>query len=211
MDLSIRTATAALTALATLTLATGCNTDFWGNPQPGPSDEGTTCPVGEGPVAPPPPFDPAAQQKPAGVTPGNSWIVFELEVRALDADGNRDYCIPFAGHVYARSGEADTVTLDGAGLPGGPHDFTGTTPWAGRYLALQYNPTEQRFAGSPPAYEVHLDATYLAERDAHNPPPAALRCAIRLRGATVAQDLSVIAKGSNVRCELHSNDYWIHA
>jgi hypothetical protein len=203
----VRKILAASTA-AVLTL-TGCGTDFWGNPTPEPSDDGSKCVAG--PVAPPPPFDPAAQERPSGVTPGNSWIVFELEVRALSPAGSNDYCVPVAVHVYTRSGEADTVALDSKGMVAGPFDLRTTTPWTGRYVALQYDPTDERFAGRPPAYEVHLDATYLADRDTLNEvAPRALRCAIKLRGATVATDLVVVAAGSNVRCELRGNDAWIH-
>lgn len=195
-----------------LTLGCGGGTDFWGNPLPESSDDGSTCAVPPTPVPAPPPFDPGALQRPGDVVPGNSWIVFELEVRALGQDTANDYCVPIAVHVYARSGEADTVTFDDKGVPAGPHDIITTTPWFGHYVALQYDPTEERFAGNPPTYEVHLDARYEEDRDmTGQKPPAALRCAIKLRGATVASDLVIVGKGSNVRCELRGNDHWIHS
>jgi len=210
VNLSTRTAAA---ALAVLLLPTGCDTDFWGNPIPGPSDDGTKC-VNAEPVAPPPPVDPASETRPPGVADGNSWIIFELEVRALGTDSDRDYCIPVAVHIYTRSSEADAVALDSRSMVVGPFDILTTTPWTGHYVALQYDPRLERFQGRPPAYEVHLDATYLDDRDIYvtgNPPPRALRCGIRIRGALVAQDIAVVADRSNVRCELRSNDYWIHS
>jgi hypothetical protein len=151
------------------------------------------------------------------VVPGNSWIVFELTARAVaPGAGNAldptvaDYCVPINVHVYSRPGEADTVQIDEVGFEAGPFDFVTTTPWTGRYIALQYDPTEERFAGRPPSYEVHLQVRYDRERDLGNPvEPVALGCAIRIdSGQPIAVDLAQLPSRTAVECVLKSNEGW---
>lgn len=98
------------------------------------------------------------------------------------------------------------------GVEPGPFDFITTTPFVGRYMALQYDPTLERFQGRPPVYEFHVNGTYLQERDLLNTQrPVALRCAITIRGATVVADLAVVADRSTVQCTFSGNDYWNHS
>lgn len=160
-------------------------------------------------------YDPSGSERPADVRPGNSWIVLELEVKALSpGDLNTEYCVPIGVHVYNRTGEADTITINDGGVEPGPFDFTASTPWTGRYVALQYDPTEERFAGRPPMYEVHVAATYLRERDfnAHDvgAEPVAIECRIRIHGASVAEDFVMMGDRDNVSCTFRGNDFWQH-
>jgi hypothetical protein len=204
------------------------NVDFWGNPIAKDDNGDPACAVKSG--APVPPGGvPYVGGRPRDVRPGNSWIVFELTARALPpAPGGSgtgfepyafDYCVPIAVHVYTRPGEADTVQLDEVGFEAGPFDFTTTTPWTGRYVALQYDPTDERFAGRPPAYEVHLQVAYDQARDegpmgdhssVYSGDPTALACAIRIAGVgnAVAYDLAQIGQRNAVECVLRSNDGW---
>lgn len=204
-----------IVAIAAVVASTACSDkDFWGNPTP------TATPLPEfdatcaAPNADPAQatFDPADFNQPPGVRPGNSWIVVGLEVRALSPDGSGDYCVPVAVHLYNRSGETDVIRVNSLGVEPGPFDFITTTPFVGRYMALQYDPTEERFVGRPPAYEFHIDATYLQERDLFNTQrPVALRCAIMIWGAAVVADLTPMAVRPNVSCTLSGNDHWQHS
>lgn len=198
-----------------MTLTTGCGggTDFWGNPKPTDTpmphfDDTCAAPDADPAQAA---FDPMGHERPPGVRPGNSWIVVGLEVRALSPGGSGDYCVPIAVHLYNRSGEADALPLNDMGVEPGPLDFVTTTPFVGRYMALQYDPTEERFAGRPPNYEFHLDATYLEERDAFNTErPVALRCAMTIWGAVIISDLAPVKERRSVSCSFAGNDHWQH-
>jgi hypothetical protein len=192
----------------------GPNTDGWGNHIATGPDGTEACAVPSGrPVV----DAPYTGGRPKDVLPGNSWIVFELTVRAMPPDEGRDaltpvtadFCVPVNVHVYTRPGEADTAQIDQVGFESGPFDFVTTTPWTGRYVALQYNPAEERFQGRPPAYEIHLQARYDLERDMMSPEaPEALACTIRINGAPVAFDLAVMPSRQAVECVLKGNDGW---
>ena len=184
----------------------GDNIDFWGNPVPGPSAE-PTCAVPT--MAPPPPYDPSSGRRPPDIAPGYSWLVFELEVMAISTGGDIYFCVPVGMYAYARSAEAYTVNTNPR-VAGGM-EWVATTPITRQYLSLQYDPTEERFAGRPPEYEVHVSATYLRERDEFNTEMAtAMRCAIKIDGATVATDLVLTRDHDTVSCTLKSNSGWHH-
>lgn len=192
----------------------GPGTDSWGNPISSGPDGTEACAVPSGPPVLPKPY---VGGRPRDIVPGNSWIVFELTARAVAPGmGNvfnptvADYCVPINVHVYTRPGEADTAQIDEVGFEAGPFDFVTTTPWAGRYVALQYDPTEERFRGRPPAYEVHLQVRYDRERDFGNrDEPVALGCAIRAdRGAPLAADLAELPARTAVECVLKGNEGW---
>ena len=197
--------------------ASPARTDFWGNEIPAdtPNDSSADCPV----VAVPPIPPHQAPYRPSDVRPGYAWIAIETEVRALGMGTGGDeldneFCVPIIVHVYNRSGEADTLSLNGLGFESGPFDFVADTPWAGRWVALQYDPTEQRFQGRPPTYEVHLDATYDGDRDAWAGSvairPLQLSCALKIDGATIVRETVPIQRGvtTGVQCTFRSNDYW---
>jgi hypothetical protein len=192
--------------------------DFWGNPVPKDGAGQAACAVPSGPAAKAAPY---MGGRPADVLPGNSWIVFELASRALPpnegANGpygyvSADYCVPINVHVYTRPGEADTVQIDQVGFEAGPFDFVTTTPWIGRYVGLQYDPTEERFAGRPPSYEVHLQVRYDRERDLDaTADPEALSCSIRVGVGIVnpiAYDIAIMPERTAVECVLKSNEGW---
>jgi hypothetical protein len=193
----------------------GPNTDGWGNPIPVGPDGQESCAVPSGRPVVDPPY---TAGRPHDVKPGNSWIVFGFSVRALPQEGQQhplpgeapyDYCVPIAVHVYTRSGEADTLQIDDVGFSAGPFDFVTDTPWIGRFLGLQYDPTEERFQGRPPTYEVHLLAKYQRERDfAHTEEPLALSCSILIDGAAINTDLAMMPGRDTVECVFKSNDYW---
>lgn len=193
----------------------GPGTDGWGNPIPVDAGGGAACAVPSGPAVGPVPY---IGGRPADVRPGNSWVVFELTSRAVNPDmvdplgvTTADYCVPINVHVYTRPGEADTAQMDEVGFEAGPFDFATTTPWVGRYVALQYDPTEERFAGRPPSYEVHLQVRYDVDRDqsSGNPPPMALGCAIRTdTGASLAIDMAQLPGRTAVECVLRGNEHW---
>jgi len=192
----------------------GPGTDSWGNPIPTGPDGTEACAVPSGPARPPVPY---LGGRPRDVLPGNSWVVFELTSRAVAPGDNdplsatvADYCVPINVHVYTRPGEADTVQMDQVGFEAGPFDFVTTTPWTGRYVALQYDPTEERFAGRPPSYEVHLQVRYDRDRDLGNPnEPVALGCGIRTdNGTAVAIDVAQLPVRIAVECVLKSNEGW---
>lgn len=209
-----RTGLVAFGLVGALTL-TACSpgSDLWGNPRTTETPTPRFDDVCAAPDADPAQaaFDPRGHERPPNVRPGNSWIVVGLDVRALSPDGSGDYCVPIALHLYNRSGEADTLTLDSNGVETGPFDFTTTTPFVGRYMALQYDPTEERFAGRPPNYEFHLDARYLEDMDVFNTArPVALRCAITIWGAGVVSDLALVSERRNVSCMFAGNDHWQH-
>lgn len=210
-----------LAGVLVVSMLSGCTpVDFWGNgPDPTPTvpaiDASCASPladVDQGLV------DPAvASARPADVRPGNSWIVVGVEVRAVSRDVlTRQYvdaCIPVAVHLYKRSVEADTI--DGSA----PVDFTTTTPFVGRYLSFQYDPTLERFQGRPPTYEFHIDASYIVERDIYNTDvDVVLRCAITINGASIASDATIIRgedipgthRGRTVQCTFTGNDHWNH-
>lgn len=200
----------------------GAGTDGWGNPIPTDAAGQAVCAVPSGPARPPVPY---MGGRPADVRPGNSWVVFELTARAvapglgsITTPTTADYCIPINVHVYTRPGEADTVQIDDVGFEAGPFDFVTTTPWNGRYVALQYDPTDERFAGRPPAYEVWLNVNYDRARDegfagdnslAESGEPVALGCAIRTDlGTAMAADMAELPGRTAVECVLKSNDGW---
>lgn len=220
----------ALMVGVTMLVMTGCGvpmagngaeparTDFWGNEIPAdtPDDSGA-CPNAVVPPIPPH----QAPYRPADVRPGNAWIAVELEVRALGMGIGGDvldneFCVPVIVHVYNRSGEADTLSLNGLGFESGPFDFVSSTPWGARWVALQYDPTEQRFQGRPPTYEIHLDTTYDGERDIWTGSvaikPLQLSCALKIDGATIVRQTVPIERGvtTGVQCTFRSNDYWKH-
>lgn len=199
----------------------GPNTDGWGNPLTTDDGGAEACATAQGPAVAPVPY---VGGRPPGVLPGNSWVVFELTVRAVPpgADGAlsptvADYCVPINVHVYTRAGEADTVIVPG-GFEPGPFDFVTTTPWSGRYVALQYDPTDDRFQGRPPVYEVHLQVNYDRARDegfagenslVENGDPVALGCAIRSDdGTAFAIDLAQLPGRTAIVCKLKSSDGW---
>lgn len=203
---------AAVMGIVTFASVTGCgDVDFWGNviPDPTPTEVPVqdTCATGLG--QPPPAYDPYTNIRPADVRPGNSWLVVELEVRALDPIGkDPDYCIPIGVHVYSRPGDADTILLGHNGMEPGPFDFISATPMT-RLVGIQYDPTEPRFEVNAPHYEVHLDAVYLEERDGFNVgQPMAFRCALKIRGATVALDSTLVTDRTSVTCTLTGNEHW---
>jgi hypothetical protein len=202
-----------IAAVASATACTKPGHDFWGNPEPTATpvpEFDATCAAPDADAAQAA-FDPAGFDRPPGVRPGNSWIVVGLEVTALSPDGLDGYCVPIAVHLYNRSGEADVIRINSLGVEPGPFDFITTTPFVGRYMALQYDPTEERFQGRPPVYEFHVDATYLQERDLFNTDrPVALRCAITIWGAAVVADITPVAVRSNVSCTFSGNDHWQH-
>lgn len=182
--------------------------DFWGNPIEA-VDE-TTCEI----VRPPaPPYDPATDTRPPDVTPGFSWMTYEIEVEALSADGNLTrLCVPVEAYAYSASGEPDTLTLNRAGLPAGAVTWTTVTPIRGEYLALQYDPTEERFTGRPPEYEVHISAKYLPALDeVADRGPFMLVCTIRVAGAPVRRE-PVVVNGEDelttASCTLTGNTGW---
>jgi hypothetical protein len=206
--------------------ATGCgplssngpNTDAWGNPIPVDAIGNPSCAVPSGPAVAPAPY---FGGRPADVKPGNSWVVFELNARALPPDQGKDgpnsyitadYCIPINVHVYTSPGEADTVQIDEVGFRAGPFDLVTTTPWTGRYVGLQYDPTDERFAGRPPSYEVHLQVRYDRDRDfGATADPEALSCTIRIGvGMTnpIAYDIAMMPERTAVECVLKSNEGW---
>lgn len=201
---------ALVVAMIVFASVTGCgDVDFWGNPVPDPSAAPSMEDICETGSAPAPAYDPGFGGRPPDVRAGNSWIVVELEVRALSPTMDRDFCIPIAVHVYFRSGEADAVAIGPAGVESGPFDWITVTPLTNRFVALQYDPTEPRFQATPPRYEVHLDATYLRDRDTFNTEiPVALRCALKVKGATVVQDLALVDERNNVQCTLVGSDHW---
>lgn len=190
-------------------------TDFWGNPIPSETpvpEFDATCAA---PEADPSQawYDPNwSHARPGSVRPGNSWIVVGIEVRALSPLGDAEWCAPIAVHVYNGSTEADALVIDGNGLQAGPRDFITTTPFVGRYMALQYDPTEERFAGRPPMYDFQIEATYLHERDVFGDQlgrPKALRCAITYEGATIVQNMALVSDGAQfVTCRFTGNDHW---
>lgn len=179
--------------------------DFWGNDIPKESPD--ACMVQSGPAVDPQEFNPAVHQRPADVLPGNAWIVIEYELRALPPAGQAsryDYCVPADVHVYVRPSEADVVLHGVNSFEAGPFDFRVTTPWVGRYIVLQYDPTKERFEGRPPQYEIHMQAKYLSDRDGSaaigGPEPLALGCRLKIDGAAIAADIAVIAVRDNVEC-----------
>lgn len=188
--------------------------DFWGNPVPKDDAGQAACAVPSGPAVKAP--LPYTGGRPADVLPGNSWVVFELTSRALPPGGGpldtyaADYCTPINVHVYTRPGEADVVRIDQVGFEAGPFDFITTTPWVGRYVALQYDPTEERFQGRPPSYEVHLLVRYDVDRDRTNADvPTALACTIRTaNGTAISMDIARITDRPNVECVLKGNEGW---
>lgn len=198
---------AGVTSLA-LGATTACapDIDFWGNSVPDPS--GAVCAVPT--VGPPPPYDPASDTRPPDVTPGYSWLTFEVEIQARGENGSR-LCVPIHVVAYARSGEADTLTLNRNKMPASAVDWITNTPVQGEYLALQYDPTDERFQARPPSYEVHISATYLRSEDTLNAGvPFVLRCAIKIGGASVAHDPVEMGSADTASCTLNSNSGWRH-
>lgn len=197
----------ALTACTTLPEPTGTPpaTDFWGNPVPS-DDPEATCEIT--PPAPPPPYNPADDTRPPDIKPGYSWMTYELQVQALSNDGAlTELCVPVNAHAYSLSGEPDTLTLNRLNLPATAISWLDVTPLHGHFLALEYDPTEERFAGRPPAYEVHISATYIGEPR----PPFTLVCTIRVAGAALRREYAVIGTEdgfSTVSCTLTGNVGW---
>jgi len=201
--------------VAVLAMLTGCTggKDFWGNPVPTPEPASCAVPT----LAPPPPYDPSSDQRPPGVTPGFSWLSFEIRVEAVSAGGDINFCVPVSVYAYALSGEPDTITLNRAGLPAEANTFPAITPMHDKYMSLQYDPTEERFAGRPPSYEVHVTANYVRERDhintLENNPYMMLICTIRIGGAPVVREYIFISSedpGGAVSCTLKGNSGWRH-
>lgn len=197
----------ALMGVVMLAVVAGCGsgTDFWGNPTDEPEPD--TCSVAT--VAPPAPYDPGSGGRPPTVAPGYSWLVFELQALAISTEGDIHFCVPVSMYAYARSAEA--YTIDTNPRVAGGIEWTTTTPVTREYLVLQYDPTDEQFAGRPPEYEVHVSATYLPERDTLNEGVAtALHCAIRIDGAAVASALVLTATDDTASCTLRSNSGWRH-
>jgi hypothetical protein len=201
-------------AVTTLMLA-GCAgseppKDFWGNPvDPGDPQH---CAVPSGPAVPPDILlNPRAHQRPKSVRPGNSWVVIEYELRALPATLNGgtgfEYCVPADVHVYAQPGDADVTVYGVDSFDVGPFDFAVQTPWIGRFIFLQYDPNDGRFASRPPSYKITMDAKYVPEKDVQSIPPFALGCKLKIDGGIRAQDIAIIQQRSQVQCKLTANTY----
>ena len=212
-----------LLAAVMVTALAGCSgsTDFWGNPDPSPTNTEITiddvCAAPEADSVQGQ-FDPATGQgRPGDVRPGNSWIVVGIQVHAAAEEDIThrvvQACVPIDVHVYNRTREADAALLNHIGVEPGPFDFKTTTPFVGRYMAAQYDPTDERFAGRPPTYEFHVEARYAVERDVFTSQrPIAIRCAITINGATIVSSLSTLkaAEGGLVQCVFTGNEHWNH-
>jgi len=75
-------------------------------------------------------------------------------------------------------------------------------------MIFAYDPSSPRFAGGPPEYFVDVIATYLPERDTFGEGPiAAFRCAIRINGAPIQQQIAAAGTPMTVRCQLRLNLY----
>lgn len=207
-------ATLLLTGVFAVTTMAGCGPvpekDFWGNPIP--ASDPQHCAVRTGPAVPDSYlFDASKHQRPKAVRPGNSWVVIAYELRALPAgqlSGRAfDYCIPVDVHVYAQPGEADVTVYGVDSFDVGPFDFHVQTPWLGRYIFLQYDPTDGRFADRPPSYKITFSAKYVVERDPNPAEPFALGCKLKIDGGIHAQDIAIIGKRDQVECVLTANTF----
>lgn len=216
-------------AAAVLLVLGACDASCKPDPADAPThtvDEGTSCAAGALPAGASGGFgvkeggsfnDPYHGARPPDVKPGNKWVVLELTVFAF---GNQEqelenpgydfeYCVPVAIHVLTTTAESDAVVLDNGNLPVGAYDYITTTPWLDRWVALQYDPTDQRFAGRPPKYEVYLEATYLPERDElKQAEPAALRCGIWWKGLEVVHATAFLVDQQYVQCRYRDNQFW---
>jgi hypothetical protein len=182
----------------------------WGEPVPTTTPQpDPTCAVREVPV---PPTDPLSMRRPAEVLPGWAWAIVAPQVRALKAnDTKADYCVPFALHVYATmEGVPAVPMIDPAGKQVFlPYDGVKVTPWFGAYMLFSYDPTSPRWQSRPPTYEVSVRATYLIDRDLLGVGDlAAFRCALKINGATVVQDLKQLGQNTlAVGCTLKEARY----
>jgi hypothetical protein len=204
--------------LATLTLSACAPTDpgpdpakdFWGNPISASDPQHCVVPSGPAP-APEILLNPSVHQRPKAVREGNSWIVIEYELRALPPTAGEgsgfDYCVPADVHVYAQPGDADVQAYGVNSMDVGPFDFPVQTPWIGRFIFLQYDPREERFAQRPPSYKITMEARYVPEKDAQTTPPFALGCKLKIDGGILAQDIAIITQRSQVSCTLTGNTY----
>lgn len=201
-----------LTGVFAVIALTGCGPerpkDFWGNPIGG---DPQACAVPTGPPVPPDVLlNPSVHERPKGVLEGNSWVVIEYEVRALP--GNLDdpigyeFCVPADIHVYAMPGDADVQAYGVNSMDVGPFDFHVQTPWIGRFIFLQYDPREERFAQRPPTYKITMDAKYVREKHL-GADPFALACKLKIDGGIMAQDIAIIAQREQASCSLTGNTY----
>lgn len=205
---------AALTAV--LVLAAGCapeGKDFWGNPLPTETPRAEVCDVAT--AAPPATeYDPNLNTRPSDITPGFSWIVFQVEVRAIAAPG-LEICVPVEIYSHALSDEPDTLTLNKYQLPAGGDMTLGTTPFRG-LMSIQYDPTEEQFAGKPPAWQAYVAATYLRTEDPFNDGVIfELSCTIKIAGASIARSFSMIVQSDETTRNIcvtgtQSNSGWNH-
>jgi hypothetical protein len=198
--------------MVTATLA-GCAQppkDFWGNPVD-PKDP-QHCAVSTGPAVPPDILlNPSVHQRPKEVREGNSWVVIEYELRALPPEigegSGFEYCVPADVHVYAQPGDADVQAYGVNSMDVGPFDFAVQTPWIGRFIFLQYDPREERFAQRPPSYKITMEAKYAREKDTRTIEPFALACKLKIDGGIMAQDIALIATRNQVSCSLTGSTY----
>jgi hypothetical protein len=206
-------ATLLMGALMVTAALAGCAkppTDFWGNPvDPGDPQH---CAVPTGPAVPPDILlNPSAHQRPKSVREGNSWVVIEYELRALPPEMGEgsgfEYCVPADVHVYAQPGDADVTVYGVDSFDVGPFDFAVQTPWIGRFIFLQYDPREERFAQRPPSYKITMEAKYAREKDTRTTEPFALACKLKIDGGIMAQDIALIATRNQVSCSLTGSTY----
>jgi hypothetical protein len=185
-------------------------TDFWGNPIE--ENDPQHCAVPTGPAVPPEILlNPSVHQRPKDVRPGNSWVVIEYELRALPADlagtaSGYEYCVPADVHVYAQPGDADVQAYGVNSMDVGPFDFHVQTPWIGRFIFLQYDPREERFAQRPPSYKITMEAKYVREKHT-GPDPFAMACKLRIDGSARAEDVAILTQREQVSCSLTGNTY----
>jgi hypothetical protein len=212
---------AAATALAlALALLAGCTgehgagTDFWGNPI---EDDAAAC-ANPGVVTSPPtlPGADVADElsandymvRPPDITPGYSWIMIGVHIRALDAavpgDGI-DFCAPIDVHIEIEALD-DGTRLGNS--PTGPrvYDFEVATPWINHFIPFEYDPSDPAFAARPPRYHVRVDATYSPDDFPGFAPPALLTCDLTIRTGIVATGRSTPREGP-VQCTLTGNVY----
>lgn len=186
----------------------GCGRDWFGN-EPSPTPKTETPQACSAPTVPAPNYG-QVPGRPAEVPPGWRWVYIELEVRALKANDNlQDWCVPFALHVHGTGpAGAPVLMIDSNFLPRMmPYDGQKVTPWEGAHFIFAYDPGSPRFP-VPPEYFIDLIATYLPERDVFGEGPiAAFRCAIRINGAPVVQQIAVAGSPMTTRCQLRVNQY----
>lgn len=220
---------AAATTATLLLVTTGCaaggdadgGIDFWGNP--------ISCrlPAYEEPFPTRGPGAESLTGRPIETPEGWGWMVFYFEVLGIASNGtsmDNRFCIPVDIHIFGTAGEADLAMLNPMGEPVTPDAHASTTPWFGRF-AIQYDPTDPRFAGRPPTYEIHLDAAYEPARDiqvTQNPTfgpetrATGIGCRILvnttwgggpIETAAMAQDVGIFPRKTTSTCVYRDNKY----